>query len=198
MTRPPDEDLPPALQDALLALPRESPPPPALEDLTVSALTRRGLLGARGKGRLPHRWLLQSAVAALLVAAGWLGGRRSAPPAIPASTTPRFVLLLYGGEVPDSAGPAAHAARVQEYAAWAQARHATGSVVGGEELADTAITLGSAPRAMPEAGETGPGGFFIVEAPDLPSAIQLARTCPHLSHGGTVVVRPIPAANGAG
>lgn len=197
--RPPDEDLPPALADALQALPRETPPPPELENRAVSALTRRGLLVApSGSGRPVRRWLLRSAVAALLLVAGWLGGRRSAPPPIPASTAPRFALLLYGAEVPDSAGPAARAARVGEYAAWAAARHAGGSVVGGEELADTAISIGSDPKLAPQPGEAGPNGFFIVEAPDLASAIQLAQTCPHLRHGGTVVLRPIPPGTGGG
>jgi len=30
-----------------------------------------------------------------------------------------------------------------------------------------------------------------VEAPDLPSAERLASTCPHLRHGGRIVIRRI-------
>lgn len=34
-------------------------------------------------------------------------------------------------------------------------------------------------------------GFFLIEAKDLEDATQLARGCPALGHGETVVVRPV-------
>jgi len=34
-------------------------------------------------------------------------------------------------------------------------------------------------------------GYFIIEAEDLDAATQIARDCPALQHGETVVVRPI-------
>lgn len=35
------------------------------------------------------------------------------------------------------------------------------------------------------------GGFYTVEAPDYNKAVEIAKTHPHLEHGGTVEVRHI-------
>ncbi len=35
------------------------------------------------------------------------------------------------------------------------------------------------------------GGWFIVGARDEEQAIEIARSCPHLAHGGTISVREI-------
>jgi hypothetical protein len=61
---------------ALSALPRETIPPPALEDTIVRALSARGLLRPR------TRWsvrLAAIAAAALLFLGGFAWGRRTAP-----------------------------------------------------------------------------------------------------------------------
>jgi hypothetical protein len=61
---------------ALSALPRETIPPPALEDTIVRALSARGLL------RPSARWsvrLAAIAAAALLFLGGFAWGRRTAP-----------------------------------------------------------------------------------------------------------------------
>jgi hypothetical protein len=34
-------------------------------------------------------------------------------------------------------------------------------------------------------------GYFIVTARDAGEAIEIARSCPHLKHGGAIAVRPI-------
>jgi hypothetical protein len=34
-------------------------------------------------------------------------------------------------------------------------------------------------------------GYFIIGATDLQAALELARTCPHVHYGGTVVLREI-------
>ena len=61
---------------ALSALPRETIPPPALEDTIVRALSARGLLRPRA------RWavrLAAIAAAALLLLGGFAWGRQTAP-----------------------------------------------------------------------------------------------------------------------
>ncbi|WP_437932703.1 YciI family protein [Sorangium sp. So ce291] len=35
------------------------------------------------------------------------------------------------------------------------------------------------------------GGYLLVEAEDLAHAVELAKGCPVLEHGGTVEVRPV-------
>jgi hypothetical protein len=36
-----------------------------------------------------------------------------------------------------------------------------------------------------------PRGFFVVSAPDLNAAHQIASTCPHLRYGGRIVIQRI-------
>ena len=44
-------------------------------------------------------------------------------------------------------------------------------------------------KSQPLAEEVS--GFFVIEAKDLDAAIAVARTCPHLRHGGRITVRAI-------
>jgi len=80
------------------------------------------------------------------------------------------------------------AARVEEYSSWARAQAGSGSLLAGEKLKDEERVL-SAPGA--HEGPTRATGYFVVAAPDLEGAVAVARTCPHLRHGGGIVVRPI-------
>jgi hypothetical protein len=34
-------------------------------------------------------------------------------------------------------------------------------------------------------------GFFVISASDFQDALSVARSCPHLRHGGRILVRPI-------
>jgi hypothetical protein len=72
------------LSEALAKLPREREPSAGLEDRTVGALWRRGLLGAKRAPviELTSRWLISAAAAALLLvlggfAAGWYLGTQN-------------------------------------------------------------------------------------------------------------------------
>ena len=72
-------ELPDVVRAALSALPRETIPPPALEDAIVRALSARGLLrpGTRWSVRLAA--IAAIAAAALLFLGGFAWGRRTAP-----------------------------------------------------------------------------------------------------------------------
>jgi hypothetical protein len=100
---------------------------------------------------------------------------------------PRFVLFLYAASDSRPVAESDEAARVQEYARWARLQRAMGSVEAGQRLEDTAVTLGSAEASL----GVGPAGYFIVRASSLEQAVGVARSCPHLRHGGVIVVRPI-------
>ncbi|HTO76926.1 MAG TPA: YciI family protein [Thermoanaerobaculia bacterium] len=181
---------------ALKELPRELSPRPELEQRIVAALAERGLVRARrsGRGRLGRA---AAAVAAglLLVAAGiWIG--RTLPPGrartTAPDTSPRFVLFLLRGQESDR--PEEEGARVAEYRAWARGLAASGRSVSGEKLDDREERLGAdgAPvAAAAAASEEEIRGYFVVSAASLDDALAVARGCPHLRHGGRIVVRPI-------
>ena len=172
-----DDPLTPDERAALDALPREATPPAQLEDRVVAALRRSGHLRPSWT---PAGWL-RVAAAVLLVLAGLILGRLTAPGGpSPAAT---HLLLLYGGEAPAWE----QASRVAEYAAWAAELRDREALVGGERLAPEARLAGTA--AAPDIDQ--PVGFFLVRADSLDSAAGLAASCPHLRHGGQVVVRPI-------
>lgn len=193
-----DEDLTPEEREALARLPREAEPPPGLEDTTVSALVARGLLrrsGAAPAGRRRYRWILTAAAAVLCFAAGLALGRRDGAVSPPDPDRPRYLLLLYEGAEYRPPPASGEAARVREYAAWARTVRGAGEVVGGEKLtesADLVIGAGDDVLITPTArSEPRLVGFFLIRAKDQPSAVALARTCPHVRYGGSIVVREI-------
>jgi len=157
-------------------------PPRALEERTIEALRGRGLV--RGSRR-PFYTAAGIAAAAVIVIAAASSMLMHRAPASPVAAAPRFMLLLYAGTDPVTG---TSDDRRQEYADWARDLGSRGVSITGEELTDDIRVLGGG-------GESGaalpPRGFFIVSAPDLSSAEQLASTCPHLRHGGRILIKRI-------
>jgi hypothetical protein len=187
----PDDELTPEERAAVERLPRTASPPPALEEATVAALAARGLLRRR-------RWLGATAVlaASLLLVAGGLALSRFETTAVePVDARPRFALFLYEGPAYRQPAYDGVAARVQEYVDWAQAERMDGSIEGGEKLRDgEAVAFVSADSAVvsaPRPDETQLAGYFLIRAADQRSAVAIARTCPHVRYGGTMVLREI-------
>jgi len=176
-------------------LPRERVPPPGLEERLVKELRRRGRLAPANP-----RWirpLLQTAAAVLLVVGGVLLGRWSEGAAGGPEGEPQahFMLLLY---VPPGWSREAEAERVEEYGAWARRLAAEGRSVTGAPLGTVTQVLvpehgERKETAVPEWGPEGLtlGGYFLIGAADFDSAVEVAESCPHLRHGGTVVVRAL-------
>jgi hypothetical protein len=162
-------------------------PPPSLEEAVVSRLAARGLL--RRRRRAWVAWALAVAAGVALFVAGLaVGARRGAPPAAAVEAMPRYLLLLY--DAPDEAGLTGEqmAARVAEYRDWAISLRRQGNDLGGEKLASASLDLG------PEGATPGPlplGGYFVFSAKDDATALTIARSCPHLRHGGRAELRPI-------
>jgi hypothetical protein len=128
------------------------------------------------------------------------GSEDALPGTVGPASPERWLLLLYEDAAYRApATPEETAARVAEYVAWVEDLLEQGVAVDGEELAGPVESemLDGRRGAI----ETGPGapsgpvgtvaGYFVVEAPDREAAIAIARTSPHLAHGGTVVVRRI-------
>jgi hypothetical protein len=178
MIRPPEGPEEPPLGE-LATLSREEPPPSALEDRVVAELRRQVLL--RGQ---PLAWR-QMAAAVLLLASGVAAGRWSVPSGVaPATTQPRFLLLL------SQAPPAASESdRVAEYRAWAVGLRQAGRQISGERLEGEALAVDR--LRAPERVDDRNQGYFIVSAASLEEAAELARSSPHVRAGGHIVVRPI-------
>ncbi len=174
-------DVPEELIDSLRRMSREQVPPAHLEDSTVSRLRHASLLG-------PPPGRRRMLVAASVLFAFWLGwatanaGTDGATP-----PPPTFALMLYGGPPDDDS---THVALAAEYAAWAAADHGEVAVVGGEALGapDDLVVPPDVRMVIPA---QAPVGFFLVQAPTIEAASRLARQCPHLKHGGLVVVQAI-------
>ena len=187
MKRPDEED-----DGGLGGLRAEEAPPAAMEDRLVSQLRRDGLLGrdTRRRVRLP----LLAAAALVCLAAGWALGRRTPPTPVVVDDRGQYLLLLYEDPGFETA-PSVEAARVEEYSRWAGALAASGRLAGAEKLSNDAITFFGGAEKPGEASSSTPGGFlagfFLVRAGSDDEARQIARECPHLRHGGRVVVRPI-------
>jgi hypothetical protein len=159
----------------LSSLDRETNPSPDLERAIVRSLRRGGWL------RKPPLLELGGWAAAALVAAVafflFVHQQHATR-----TQSPQYILLLY--ESPQFRG-GSHS----EYAAWA--RRLRPRIAGGEELAprDVAAIRGAStplPSDVPRVA-----GYFLIDAPDDASAVQLARACPHVRHGGSVVLRRI-------
>jgi len=167
----------------MLDLPRELPPPPALEDRVVMALADDGLLRELAPRR--RRWWMHTAAAVLLFASGavagamWDGGGAPAAPG-----QPRFLLLLEGGE---PVSPEEEMRIVEAYRAWAGGLRNAGRFITGERLGPAATVVPSA--AVDDANRLQ--GYFVVSAPDLADAAAVAKASPHVVRGGRIIVRPI-------
>ena len=182
--------------DPLHILEPEAVVPPQLKGRITRSLRDRGLL----RSTTPRRrrlWLTAGALATatLLFATGVGIGRRSAKPV--ADSRPSFMLLLYEGR-DFRLGPSLAAAEA-EYNAWADSVQRGGAGVLGRALLHTAQLLRNTPQGVRVESEAADAaspqgmidGFFIIRVTDEAEAVTIARTHPHLRHGGWIVMRPI-------
>jgi hypothetical protein len=177
--------------DPLRALDREATPPPHLKARVTATLGARGLLR---RGASTRRWVAAAAAAVVLFAAGLALGRRM-PAAAQDRAGPRFALLLYEDSTFDR-GVSEHT-YVAEYSAWAKGLRASGNLEGGTALASLSQVLHAASGSVQVyrgdvASSAGVmAGFFVIRAASEAEALTIARTCPHLRHGGRIALRPV-------
>jgi hypothetical protein len=108
---------------------------------------------------------------------------------------PRFALFLYEGPDYHQPTPGGMDQRVEEYVAWASAKRTDGAVEGGEKLKDgddMAIEPDGSAGAVPSPpGGARLAGYFLIRAADQRTALEIARSCPHVRYGGRIVLREI-------
>jgi hypothetical protein len=124
----------------------------------------------------------------------------------------KFVILMHEDDGAWMRLPAAERDRLLPlYYAWVRELKAGGIFAGGEPIGGGGRVLRGAGAkssdASPDGDRDGDGaairesdyvqakgvltGFFLIEAKDLAAATEIARGCPALLHGETVVVRPV-------
>jgi hypothetical protein len=161
-------------------LPRELDPPRELEDRTVAALRRGGLL--RSSRRRVQGWVM-AAASLLLFLGGVAAGRALDRPAAP-DDRPRFVLLLM--DSPAAESTEAELRIVEAYRQWARSLRDDGRFVSGARLDDRSAGV----PAIREGAEKLEG-YFVISASSFDEAVSVAKTCPHAARGGRIVVRPV-------
>lgn len=181
----------------LRSLPRETTPSPELENRVIAELRRAGLLNTPISAFHSRfvRPALATAAGISLFLAGWLAASfrqaESAPEA-----EPTYVLFLRVGPDYREGTAADEQQRVNEYGTWARGLHEKGQLVGGEKLSDDARSLvardGVVTLLEQHGGDQGAvQGLFLIRAASFDEALEIARGCPHLRHGGIIEVRPI-------
>jgi len=192
MNRDADGELNPAESEELRGLNRGPEPPRWLEQRVVDSIRSDGFLASRARKHFGWAWTVVSVSACVFCfgAGVLLRSRSVAIPVEPSGN--RYVLFLTHSSSVATSGPTEEIALVQEYSAWAQRQRISGRLIAGEKLKDASLEL-SGPRGLQEvhAEDTNLGGYFVIAAPNLDAAMVVARTCPHLKHGGTIVIRPI-------
>lgn len=192
MTRDGDGELNMERYEELRRLSRGPEPHEGLEQRVVDSLRNRGLLAPHA--RIHSRWTWVAAfVTACVICFGAGVLFRSRSVAIPAAPTGnRYVLFLTHSSSVATSGTAGEIVLVQEYSDWAQRQRVGGHLIAGEKLNDASLEL-SGPQGLQEihAEDTSLGGYFVIAAANFDAALAIARTCPHLKHGGTIVIRPI-------
>jgi hypothetical protein len=154
-----------------------------LEDRVVATLGARGLI-RRDRPRWRDGMI---AVAGAAIGASAILALQAAGPARPASPSEAtHILALYTTPMyrPE---PSVGGARAEEYGRWAMAhREGRAVVLGGEELGSESRRFGP-----PLSAQEGLAGYFLIDAPSPADAEALARSNPHLRHGGTVVLHEL-------
>ena len=111
----------------------------------------------------------------------------------------RYTLLLYYPEMTaDELGPEALADGMNAFRAYAKALDDAGVLASAEVLAQSASTTTITLKGGELVVQDGPfadtkeqlGGYFLIDAPDLDSAVSWAARCPGAQHGA-IEVRPI-------
>lgn len=79
----------------------------------------------------------------------------------------------------------------QEYAAWMESTFQRGVNITGQELKNEAVIVDANQKLeyLDEGSQEKVTGYFILEAPSLELALEVAKDNPHLKYGGIIEVK---------
>lgn len=176
-------------------LPRESDPPPEVEERVVAALRDEGLIGRarEPRARTPGLRFAMAATVVMAALGGWMarGLADSAP--LPPEGTREYLVLLSEPEGLDTtkSGPEL----VDEYRQWGGRLGREGRLVTARRLLDGGrrLTDGSAaPVALSvHTSQSQATGFFLIRAESWEQAADLVQDSPHLRYGGVISLREV-------
>ena len=179
------------------------PLPDELEDRVIRSLR---LAGAFDRPPSRSAWppSRRAIMAAMLLAASlafFVLGRRTADrPGVNAGAAAgtKWMLLLYEDESFQGPAPGREADYVEEYRAWATLIRGRGQLLDGAELTAGGGLLEPGGGVIRPGELVAPGagrvtGYFVVTAPTLGKAGEIAATCPHIRHRGRIVIKPLGA-----
>ena len=189
---------------AFAQLSREKMPPRFLEEQVVASLRAANLIRPpRFVWFGDYRKLAAAlAIAVILFAGGAFLGSRFLPKRtegdVALARVPDFMLIVRANSPTTAAtSEAEHLQRVSEYTAWARDLETRGLLLSGEELSPDAVRLASqntgnaVSQESVKIREGEVDGYFLLSVANQDQAIAIARTCPHLKHGGAVELRAI-------
>lgn len=111
----------------------------------------------------------------------------------------KYMLLIMGNEATMNTAPTvADTGMSAEFGAYHEALVKSGAYIGGERLKPTREAKSVRVRDRKAVILDGPyaetqeqlGGYYIIDVPDMETAVEWAKKCPS-ARGGTVEVRPI-------
>lgn len=113
----------------------------------------------------------------------------------------RFAIIVYETNIDARNDPAAAPAYWAAYKAYSQALLDAGVAVGGAGLEHPSVAVSLRVRGGEREVQDGPfadskeqlGGFFLIEAPDMETALQWAARCPSVAAGGVEVRAVLPS-----
>ena len=177
-----DEELNDRERAALDKLPREVAPSRELRNNITRELRKSGLI-KNSWGLSPRAWALAAATLVIGLITGMLLPGKPGQPRTPGQPGKEFILFVH--TTPSTSDAAGEPQRIDEYRRWAQGLRARGMLTDGQKLTDDVSTIGTGPKP------SDVGGFFRIVARDRAEAEAVARTCPHVRHGGWIEVREI-------
>lgn len=112
---------------------------------------------------------------------------------------PRYMLLLHDDPTRfEGASPEELQKMMGEYIGWRESLMASGQLIDGQKLQDEGgkelslvndeVRVVDGPYS--EAKEIM-GGYFMIEAADYGAAVEISKTCPHLTYGKRIELRAI-------
>ncbi|HEY0781506.1 MAG TPA: hypothetical protein VGE98_03560 [Thermoanaerobaculia bacterium] len=153
----------------------------------IERLRAAGLLARRQAPASSWRWLLAASLA--LLAAGFWIGRWQAQLSSNRRPRPSHILLLHQ-DASFQWGPGRLALAAEEDR-WAIGLQKKAELLTGQALTDDGHLV-TPPRTVER---LAPGdyvsGFFLLSVGSDERALAIARSCPHLTHGGRVELRKI-------